>query len=290
MSSPQSHSWRPYAALVLGVIGLGFSGILVKWANAPGVVSGFYRMLFATLIMALPFGWQVKKEGKPLARRYIGFAILAGLFFAGDLGTWNTAVLMSNAANATLFGNAAPLWVALASWLIFKQKLSGMFWVGLVLALIGGAVILGESFTKPQVGLGDVLAIVASTFYAGFFFATQRARVGLNALAVWWISVATTTIVLLIVSQALGQPLFGYPANTYWNLLALALITQVGAYLAVNYALGHLPASLVSPTLLGQPVLTALLAVPLLGEPISVLQIVGGLLVLSGIAIVHRGH
>jgi drug/metabolite transporter (DMT)-like permease len=89
-------------------------------------------------------------------------------------------------------------------------------------------------------------------------------------------------------SLALGQPLTGYPLASYLNLLAVALITQVGGYLAINYALGHLPASLVSPTLLGQPVVTALLAVPLLGEAITAVQVLGGVLVLGGIALLHR--
>ncbi|HLF82125.1 MAG TPA: DMT family transporter, partial [Anaerolineales bacterium] len=64
--------------------------------------------------------------------------------------------------------------------------------------------------------------------------------------------------------------------------------SQVLGYLAVTYALGRLPASLVAPTLLGQPVVTAALAVPLLGESISWLQAGGGMAVLAGVALVHR--
>jgi len=77
---------------------------------------------------------------------------------------------------------------------------------------------------------------------------------------------------------------------TYVNLVGIALVTQVGAYLAITYALGHLPASIVSPTLLMQPVLTALLAVPLLGEHLSAVQISGGLIVIAGISLVHRSR
>jgi drug/metabolite transporter (DMT)-like permease len=70
--------------------------------------------------------------------------------------------------------------------------------------------------------------------------------------------------------------------------LGLALITHVGGWLAINYALGHIRASIVSVTLLAQPVMTALLSIPLLGEDLFPLQIVGGVLVLSGIYIVNR--
>jgi drug/metabolite transporter (DMT)-like permease len=68
----------------------------------------------------------------------------------------------------------------------------------------------------------------------------------------------------------------------------LALITQVVGYVAVGYALGHLPASLVAPTMVGQPVVTALLAIPLLGEHLTTVQWLGGAAVLIGIYLVHR--
>lgn len=86
----------------------------------------------------------------------------------------------------------------------------------------------------------------------------------------------TSTLALLAYLLVMRQSLVGYPAATYWNLIALALVTQVTGYLAINYALGHLPASIVSPTMLGQPVLTALLAVIFLSEPLGWAQILGG--------------
>jgi drug/metabolite transporter (DMT)-like permease len=95
---------------------------------------------------------------------------------------------------------------------------------------------------------------------------------------------------LLILSLALHQPLTGYPAFTYLNFLALGLVPQVFGYLAINYALGCLPASIVSPTMLGQPIMTAILAGPLLGEGLSPWQVLGGLAVLAGVYVVHRSQ
>jgi len=88
----------------------------------------------------------------------------------------------------------------------------------------------------------------------------------------------------------LRQPLTGYSAVTYLNFLALSLISQVVGYLVINDALGHLPASIVSPTLLGQPVVTALLAGLLLGEVLSAWHIAGGVAVLAGVFLVHRSR
>jgi len=287
----QAHPVRrflPYFALAFGTVGLGFSAIFVKWADAPGAVSGFYRVAIATAVMAAPFGVEVRRRS-PVSRHHLWLAVLGGLFFAGDLATWNTSVLLTSAASATLFGNTSPLWVSLGALLLFKEKLKPGFWAGLSLAMLGAVIIIGKDIsTQPSVGWGSLLAIIAGVFYAGFFLATQRAREGLSSLTAWWVSAMASAVALLAASLALEQPLVGYPAQTYWSLIGVALITQVGAYLAINYALGHLPASIVSPTLLGQPVLTALLAVPLLGQPLSPAQIIGGVVVLAGIWIVHR--
>lgn len=282
----------PFLALAFAILALGFSAIFVKWAQAPGVVSGFYRMGIAVAVLAAPVAAQVAQQAKkqaPLSRKHLWLAVLAGLFFAGDLGLWNTAVLVTNAANATLFSNIAPLWVGLGAIVFFREKLHPAFWGGVALALVGAGVIFSHDFLQhPTLGWADGLSVLSGVFYAGFFLATQRAREGLSALVTWWVAAAASTVALLVVSVALNQPLLGYSLNTWLSLLGVALITQVGGYLAMNYALGHLPASLVAPTMLGQPVMTALLAIPLLGEALTWEQVFGGALVLAGIGIVNR--
>ena len=278
----------PYLALAFAVVSLGFSAILVRWAGAPGTVSAFYRVGLAAAVMALPALRRIRRAS-PLPRRGVWLAVLAGLFFAGDLGTWSTAVMVGNAANVTLLANTAPIWVGLGALVLFRERLGRIFWAGLLLATLGAAVVLGGDYlTHPTLGYGDLLGLVASVFYAAFFLATQRAREGLSSVAAWWVSTATSAVGLLAASLLLGHTLAGYPAATYGYLLAAALFTQVGGYIAVSYALGRLPASVVAPTLLGQPVLTALLGVPLLGEGLDWGQVLGGVMVLAGVLLVHR--
>lgn len=283
-----SQTTLPYLVLAFGVLATGMSGILVKWANAPGTVNGFYRMAIAIAVLALPISLQAKKEA-PFSARHIWLAALGGLFFALDLALWNNAVLVTSAGNATLFGNTSVIWVTLGAMILFKERLRPVFWSGLALALMGILVILGQDFvTHPSLGIGDLMSIAAGFFYGMFFLAAERARDRLNAFVAWWVSSLSSAVALLIISLALGLPFFGYSWETYAYIIGLALVTQVGGYLSVNYALGHLPSSVVSPTLLGQPVVTAILAVPLLGQPITPIQAMGGLLVLGGILVIHR--
>jgi drug/metabolite transporter (DMT)-like permease len=292
MTLPDSHTpfAKAYLALGVGVICIGLSAIFVRWANAPGAVTSFYRMAIAVVAMAWPF-YRRAKTRVALPRRGILIALIGGLFFAADLALWATGVVMSGATNPTLLANTAPLWVGLGALVFFREKLNLRFWAGLLLAMAGAVFILGlDSLRAVSLGTGTLSGLLAGIFYGGYTLITQRGRESLDALTYFWPAAVSSTLSLLVVVLILGQSLTGYSTATYLNFLALGLITQALGYMVVNYALGYLPASIVSPTLLGQPVVTAILAGPLLGEELAAWQIVGGLAVLVGVYIVHRSQ
>jgi drug/metabolite transporter (DMT)-like permease len=286
----KTYSILPYIALAVGILSLGFSALFVRWANVPGPVMGVYRLGIASLLMAPLFAWQ--QRGQPRFKsRMLLLPLLGGLLTALDHAFWNTAVLYTTAANATLFGNTAPLWVALIACLVFKEKLKAKFWTGLALALAGAAIVLGNDFLlHPNLGLGDLIALTAAVFYGGYLLVTQFGRAQMDTLSYVWLVSASSALMLLVVSLGSGMQLTGYPAQTYLAFLGAALVSQVLGYLSVAYALGHLPASMVAPTLIGQPVVTAVLAIPFLGEMMLPAQWIGGLGVLAGIYLVHNSR
>ncbi|MDR5695487.1 MAG: DMT family transporter [Armatimonadota bacterium] len=285
------HSLLPaYLALAVAILCLGFSAIFVRLARAPGIVTSFYRMAVAVILMAGPFYRRFRRNGG-LPRSGLQLAIIGGLFFAGDLALWATGVVMAGATNPTLLANTAPLWVGLGAMVFFREKLNATFWSGLLLALGGATLVLGlDTLRAATFGLGSLLGLLAAFFYGAYFLITQRGRETLDSLTYFWPSAVSASFALLVLSLVLRQPLVGYRTFTYLNFLAIGVVSQVLGYLAINYAIGHLPASLVSPTMLGQPVITALLAVPLLGEALTPGQILGGLAVLIGVSIVHRSR
>lgn len=290
MSDAAPPNWRPLLALAVAMIVLGFSAIFVRWANAPGPVTSFYRMAIATLLITPAFLRNLRSV-RPLPARSVWIAVLGGAFFAADLSAWASGVMLSGAANPTLLANIAPLWVGLGSLIFFRERLNRRFWIGLILAIGGAVLVLGvDTLRGMTFGLGTLLGLLASVFYGGYILITQRGRETLDSLTYFWISALSSTVILLLMVLVLGQPLTGYSPTTYSNFLAMGLITQIIGYLAINYTLGHLPSTLVSPTLLGQPVLTSLLAWPLLGEALSAWQILGGLIVLLGVYLVHASR
>ncbi len=304
-ATSRSHSarLRAYAALGLGAVCIGFSAIFTKWAMVPGPVSAFYRVAIASVALALPLALHAARqrakapelltgEGtrtRKMARVGLALTALAGLFFALDLGFWNTSLAFTSAADSTLLGNISTLWVALGALFLFHEQLKRRFWSGMLLALVGAAVVVGrDAFEGASLGLGDLLAVGSSFFYASYMLCTQRARRYVSTLPFMWVSSAVATVVLLAYLLVAGDPLSGFSAQSYLALLSLGLISHVLGWLSINYALGHLPASITAVTLLLQPVITALVAVPLLSESLTFYQIGGGVLVLLGIYIVNK--
>jgi drug/metabolite transporter (DMT)-like permease len=284
-----SASALPYLALAVGVIALGFSALFVRWANAPGPVTGAYRMGLASLAL-LPLAMR-RGRRRPWPRRGVLLAVLGGTSLALDLVFWNTSVNMTRATNAALFGNTAPLWVAIAGRAFFGERLPLAFWIGLGITLLGAGTVAGSDFlTHPSLGWGDVLGLLSGVFYAGYYLATQFGRRHLDSARYVWLAGAASATMLLLICLLAGLPLIGYSRNTYLAFLGAGLVTQAIGYLVVGYALGHLPASLVSPIMIGQPVMTALLGIPLLGETPTTPQLLGGAAVILGIYLINRAH
>ncbi len=286
MSEKPDNSTSAYFALAVGVVCIACSAIFVKVAALPGATSAFYRVLFAAAV-AVPL-WLLQRPSHP-SRNAVLLTFAGGAFFAVELVLWQIALLITSAANATLLVNVAPLWVGIGALIFFREQLSYYFWIGLVVALLGMALVSsGGARQLASFRYGDILAIGGSFFYALYLLVTQRARKEMDTLTFLALSVISSVIVLFATCIILDAPLSGFSGQAWLMLVALGLVSHLGGYLAINYALGHLRATSVSVTLLGQPVITALLSIPFLGEFLSVQQIIGGALVLTGIYFVNR--
>ena len=286
----QNKTLLAYLALGMGILALSLSAMFVRWASAPGPVTAFYRLFFSIFLL-LPFFLPRLKHIGSIRSGFVLFPLIAGFFTACDLGLWTSSLSYTTAANATLLGNTAPLWVALGTWLIFKQRLTAGFWRGLTITLLGAALILGTDFIlHPRLGIGDAMAIFTGVFYGGYFLVTERSRVHFDPITHIWLVGVGASLTLYVINRVLHYPMTGYPAQTWLVFLATAVISQLIGYMALAYALGHLPASIVSPTMILQPVVTTLLAIPLLGEIPSVWQGLGGGIALVGIYLVNQSH
>lgn len=276
-----------YLALVAGIVCIAWSAIFVRWTDIPGPASAFYRMLIPAMVLLPTFATDRKRE-RVTWRTWLIIG-LGGLFFALDLALYNSAILCTSAANATLLGNNTPIVVGLLTWIVFRRRPQPAFWLGLILAIGGSVVILWADLARhAPFGVGDVMALGAAACFAVYLLATEKVRTTTSTLTFLRLSMIATTLVLLLLNFAMGISLRVPHRRTWWALLGLGLVSQLGGYLALTYALGHLPATITAISLLTQGPLTAAMAAVLLGEPLTLPQIVGGALVLFGVALAHR--
>jgi len=284
--TPNRHGAWPYLALLGGIMCIAWSALFVRWADLPGPASAFYRMLIPALVM-VPTWWFDRAPRMSLGT--LSIIALGGIFFGLDLAFYNSAILETSAANATLLGNNTPIFVGIFAWLILGRRPSLSFWLGLALAVSGAAVIVSADLARHvTLGSGDVMAVTAAACFAVYLMATERVRATTSTTAFLRLAMISSAVFLLVVNLSLRVPLGVPPGRSWWALLGLGLVSQLGGYLALTYALGHLPATVTSVTLLAQGPLTALLAAAFLGEPLTTAQMIGGTLVLLGIFLANR--
>jgi drug/metabolite transporter (DMT)-like permease len=275
-----------YIVLFFGILCIAWSAIFVKIANVSGLASAFYRLFIGTLGV-IPVWLLFRKPLKDI--KSIRIAIICGIFFGCDIALWNTSIMLSKAAIATLLANLAPVWVGLGAIFILKEHPHRIFWIGTIIALIGVCIVIGfHNLINIDINTGNILALTASMFYGAYLLTTRKGRSGLDTISFTAISMITSSILLFFICMFAGAPLTGFSTKSWFALAGVGLISQLGGWLAINYTLRYIKPTVASVSLLSQSVFTALLAMPVLGEYLNSIEVCGTLLVLFGIYLVNR--
>ncbi len=291
-STIASRSRIALAALLLGSICISGSPIFVRLSEVGPMATGFWRVALALLPLVL---WtRITPPAGGFARPTTGsdrfLLALPGIFLAGDLATWHLALYMTSVANATLIANMAPIFVTLGSWLLFRAHVSRVFVAGLALATVGIITLKGgpAALGNGDVG-GDLMALLAAAFYAGYILTIGRLRSRFSTMTIMLWSTCSAAVCLLPVTLMFEEGFFPVTLFGWAILLGLALLSHAAGQGLIAYALAFLPPAFSSLTLLLQPVAAALLAWMVLNEPVGMLQAIGGVIVLTGIMVARRG-
>lgn len=288
--SPGPSRLRSLFALFAGAACIALSPIWVRVADVGPTASAFWRVALAVpllwLLLALRPG-----NRQPVERAQWWPLLAAGVAFTGDLAFWHWSIRYTSVTNATLLANLASIFVTLAAWLLWRQRPRGLFLAGLAAALAGVFLLVRSSVDfSPTALFGDALGVVTAMFYAWYLMSVKglRAR-GAATLQLMAVTTTATAILLLPVALASGEALLPQDAAGWAKLAGLAWISHSAGQGLIAYALAQLPAAFSAVGLLLQPVLAAVFAWALLGEPLAALQFAGGVVVLAGIYLAHRG-
>ena len=275
-----------FLCLLAGGCAIAFAPILVRLSDTGPVASAFWRCALAAPLLWLG----TFRENPGQTRISSGPLLAAGLFFAADLGVWHWSIIYTSVANSTLLANLAPIFVTLAGWLFWKQKVTRAFLLAMFIAIAGMFVLVGPTFAVGGTRLlGDALGALTGAFYAGYMLAIKFARdakASTARLMAW--STTITALALLPVALLSPQPFLPSSTAGWWVVIGLALVTQILGQGLIAYAFAHLPASLSSVSLLIQPVMAALFAWWIFSEAIGPVQFIGGAIVLAGIWLARK--
>ncbi|WP_414692817.1 DMT family transporter [Pararhizobium sp.] len=277
-------------ALLLGGIAIGGSPIFVRLSEVGPMATAFWRVALAFLPLFIVFRATRQDQAKrPEGLRDMLALTLPGVFLAADLIAWHASIHVTTVANATLLANLAPVFVTAAAWMFFGASITRAFLVGLSVA-IAGIVVLKGGVSGLAAGdrSGDALAVLAALFYAGYMLSVARLRGRFDTVRVMVWSTLSAALCLLPVVLVTETQFFPVTIFGWTMLLGLALISHAGGQVAITYALAYLPTAFSSLTLLLQPVVAAFLGVIVLNEDVTVLQAIGGAIVLCGILQARR--
>ncbi len=277
-----------FITIAIGVALLGTGPIFVKSVHENGLVVGFYRMLFAGLMLTIPILAGPKQaDPKPVRSDWL-WAIGGSLIYGLNIALWCTALNFTTASAVTLLDTMAPAWVGLFGFVFLGKKYPAVYWLGLAVTLAGAAMTVGlNSLGSGSAHFkGNLIAVASGISYAGYIIFTRKARAAFSALRYSWLVGVIGATALFFVALFSGLLHQALPLRSYLLIAMMALTSQVIAWVLVNHALGVLPQSAGSVALVGQPIVTTLLGALLIGEYITWLQGLGGLICLTGILIV----
>ncbi|MBN2185208.1 MAG: DMT family transporter [Candidatus Krumholzibacteriota bacterium] len=277
---------KEYFGLSVGLVSISFAAIFIRLADAPPSVVSALRMIFSTILI-LPFAVlskEMKKEIRILAPRDIALLFFSGALLSLHFLSWITSLSLTGVTSSIVFVSASPLFVAVYTATALKEKISNSFWTGLFIAAAGTLIMAGGNiFAGGDSWKGDLLAVAGAVSAAGYFLAGSRLRGRISLITYIFPVYLTAAVILTLAVPICGDKFTGLPFISYVYCLLMAIVCQLAGHTVFNWALKRVKAAVVTLTILGEPIGTAILAYFILEEIPAVTEIAGGVFILGGI-------
>ena len=278
------HRTNYFLLLSLGAMLIGFAPIFVKLSLLSSSAIAFYRM-FLTIPFLFILNYAINRRYLFYVKNKstIIYTALASLAFTTDLTLWHYSMNITSVSNATIIVNSAPIFVAVLSFILFKEKLSIEFVTSFLITYIGiiGLIYFSNNYTNGKV-FGDILCMVAAFFYAVYLLVI--AKLGReNSLNIIFYTTFFCCLFSTIPMVVGGGQVFPSSSSEWINLLLLAVLCQFGGQYLITHAIGKISASEGSIGLLMQPITATILAAFLFNEILNITQIIFVFFALFGI-------
>lgn len=281
----------PQAIVLVGVLSVSISPILSKASEAPAHMTAFYRLFFTVVLMTLLKPRQVLKDLRTLPLRDSLLSWASGFFLALHFTAWIASLQYTSVASSTVLVSMHPPLMLAAAWLLLKERPTRRQVFAVLLTVAGSALLALEDFGRGQDSLfGDGLALLGAVFVVAYLVLGRKVRSRVENHQYTLHTYASCTVTLLLISLALRTPFTGYAPKEYAIFLALAVFPTLLGHTLFNWALEYVSPTLISVSVLGEPVFAAILALFIFSEPVGLLQGLGGAVILAGIWLYSSGN
>ena len=279
--------------IFIAVFNVSWASIFVRLANAPGVVCATWRLIFSTIItLSISVLFNGLGELVSLNKKTILLAIVSGASLAIHFATWMESLFLLTIAVSVTLVVTYPLITALIEHFILKEKIKIIQWIGITVAFIGASALSFSTINDNPLShtsntiLGLVLALVGALAAAIYFVIGRIIRQETSMITYTSITYTSASIVLLLTSILLGYNLVKYDASTWLYFVLLAVVPMLGGHSILNYLLRYIKASVITATVLGEPIGASILAAIILGEVLPIQSYIYIAITLIGIFIV----
>ena len=271
---------RVGSGLFLGVLAVSWAAIFIRLAKAPALTTAAWRLTLAGVPLVLWVLVRHRRELIALGARGLGPLVLSGVALALHFGTWVSSLDYTSVASSVAIVTTTPIWVSLI------ERPPRRTVMGMVLAVAGTVVIAGTDFAlDPGALLGDALALAGALCAAAYLSIGKRVRAKLGVTPYVGVVYPVAGACLIGAALASGAPLTGLGDAQWGWLLLLALVPQLVGHSLLNWALEHVSAALVAIAILGEPIFSTLLAIPILHEVPEAPRVLGAVIVLCGVGL-----
>lgn len=271
------------------MIAVGWAAIFIRLADAPALSTAAWRLVFGSVPLAALALVARRDELVRLSRREQVTLTISGVALALHFATWVASLKLTTVASSVALVTTQPIWVALLAAALLGERVSGRAARAIGVATLGGVLIAGADIAVTGRALaGDLLAVAGAVFAAVYFIAGRRVRPSMSLLTYTSVVYGIAAVVLVAVTAGTGQPLTGFSMRTWVMLALMALVAQIVGHSLLNWSLRYLSAPLVSIAILGEPIVSSVLAIPILGEWPGPLRVLGGAVTLVGVYLAVR--
>lgn len=277
---------HPMIMIVVGVFGISLSSIFVKYSAAPSAVTAAWRLLWTVLLMTpVTLGnKEIRQELVRAERKLVLLSCLSGVFLAIHFVLWFESLQHTTVASSTTIVCTEVIWVSLGYCLFLKGKLP-LKAVGAIAVTLAGSICiaLADSSAGEAHLYGDILSLLAAVAVAAYVLLGRVVRESLSTTVYTYVVYSACVLVLIAVCLVQGSGLTEYGLSAVIVGLLLAVFSTILGHSIFSWCLKYFSPSFVSASKLCEPVVAAVLAGFLFGEIATVLQLMGGVLILGGV-------